>query len=202
MTSFPSAERFLKTIHGWLGVFILPWVVIIGLTGFYLNHWKMVDSLLNTSTYDETLFDNWPSPQQQDQADVSALGGTLWPDEEMAPIEKVTYQGREAWRSTSHSRTLIVDVATGHYWTKTRFKRKTYDPTGKLLHSKVYWGPLFKSLHERGWVGSSLGTWLADITAFAMVLFGMSGLFLFIAPRLRRRKNRLMRLSTQQSKKL
>jgi hypothetical protein len=200
VTSFPSAERFLKTIHGWLGVFILPWIVVIGLTGFYLNHWKMVDSLLNASAYDEALFDNWPNPQKQDRTDADALAARLWTDANIGPSVEVEYHGRPAWRSTSQSHTLIVDVATGHYWTKTRFTRKTYDPTGKLLHSKVYWGPLFKTLHERGWIGSSLGTWLADITACAMVLFGMSGLFLFIAPRMRRRRNRLMRLSTQRAK--
>ncbi|HMS96042.1 MAG TPA: hypothetical protein PKA03_12645, partial [Tabrizicola sp.] len=58
-------------------------------------------------------------------------------------------------------------------------------------------GRILTSLHERGWVGSALGTWLADITAGALMVFGLSGLYLFFAPRLRRMKNRRARLAYQ-----
>jgi uncharacterized iron-regulated membrane protein len=55
-----------------------------------------------------------------------------------------------------------------------------------LLHSKIYWGAIFKGLHRAGWLGGGLGTWLADITSLAMVIFGMSGVVLGWAPRSRR----------------
>jgi len=31
-------ERKLRVVHGWLGAIILPWIVLAGLTGFYMNH--------------------------------------------------------------------------------------------------------------------------------------------------------------------
>ena len=55
--------RLLKTVHGWLGVFVLPWVIIIGLTGLYLNHERLVMGLLEGEGYDEAQFDAWPDPQ-------------------------------------------------------------------------------------------------------------------------------------------
>mgnify|MGYP006204029133 CR=1 FL=1 len=38
--------RLLKTIHSWLGVIVLPWVLIIGLTGLFLNHEGLVMGVL------------------------------------------------------------------------------------------------------------------------------------------------------------
>ena len=55
--------RLLKTLHGWLGVFVLPWVLIIGLTGLYLNHESLVTGFLDGGSYDEAQFDVWPDPQ-------------------------------------------------------------------------------------------------------------------------------------------
>lgn len=39
--------RLLKTIHSWLGVIVLPWVLIIGFTGLFLNHQSLVMGLLD-----------------------------------------------------------------------------------------------------------------------------------------------------------
>ena len=51
-----SLERTLKLLHGWLGVFILPWVVVIGLTGLSLNHWNLIRGWVTPPSYDEALF--------------------------------------------------------------------------------------------------------------------------------------------------
>jgi hypothetical protein len=34
--------RICRTIHSWLGALVMPWVLIIGFTGFYLNHTQLV----------------------------------------------------------------------------------------------------------------------------------------------------------------
>ena len=40
--TFSKAQvlRGLRTVHTWLGVLVVPWIIIIGATGFYLNHSK------------------------------------------------------------------------------------------------------------------------------------------------------------------
>lgn len=190
-----SSERLFKTVHTWLGVLILPWIIVIGLTGLYLNHWQLVNDLLTKPSYDEASFDDWPNPQQQDEADADALAQALWPESDWRGIEWSDYHGRTVWNVEVDRDLLIVDQATGHYWIKTAFKRKTYDPDGDLLHTKIYWSSLFKTVHEYGWFDRRFGTWLADITAGAMVVFGLTGLYLFTAPRMRRRKNRKKRLA-------
>jgi hypothetical protein len=192
-----SPERLFKTLHSWLGVLILPWILLIGLTGLYLNHWELVNRTLSSASYDEAQFDYWPAPQLQGVAEVINLASTVWPDPNGLEVERTEYHGRDAWSVSFNRETLIVDIETGHFWIKTSLQRKTYDPTGTLLHSKTYWNTLFKSIHEYGWFNSRLGTWLADITATAMVLFGLSGVYLFTAPRLRRWKNRQSRRRAQ-----
>ncbi|MBL9048118.1 MAG: hypothetical protein JNK34_12550, partial [Tabrizicola sp.] len=31
-------ERLVRTLHSWLGLLILPWVILAGFTGLYMNH--------------------------------------------------------------------------------------------------------------------------------------------------------------------
>jgi hypothetical protein len=191
---FQPPERTLKTLHSWLGILILPWILVIGMTGLYLNHWQFVNRVLTRASYDESQFDRWPNPVEQNLEDTILLAQTLWPDSSVRNVEFTNYHDREASTLTAGRTQLIVDLATGHYWVKTQFRRRTYTPDGTLLHAKTYWGALFKSIHEYGWFDRRFGTWLADITASAMVLFGLSGIYLFTAPRLRRRKNRRARM--------
>ena len=76
---------------------------------------------------------------------------------------------------------------------KTDYRRRTYAPDGTVLETKTYWEGILKRLHVRGWLTSTFGTWLADITAAAMVVFGLTGIVLFLVPRVRRVHNRRKR---------
>ncbi|RYI33534.1 MAG: hypothetical protein EON48_02845 [Acetobacteraceae bacterium] len=182
--------RLLKTVHGWLGVIVLPWVILIGLTGLFLNHESLVLRWLDGSGYDEAQFDEWPGARAvtADAARVLAEGAmpgatfTLDPD--------TSYHGRAAAIFDTVEAQVIVALKTGHYWVKTDFRRVTHAPDGSVLENRTYWGAIFKRLHVRGWLTGTFGTWAADITAAAMVVFGLTGIVLFLLPRLRRRQNR------------
>jgi len=189
----PSLERLLRTIHSWLGFVVMPWIIIIGLTGVYLNHSRLFAGLLYGPVYNEAQFDAWPDPRPVDEVAARVLAQSVWPEARFRRSATKLYHKRPAWIFKSGQKQVIVARATGHYWVKTRTKRLTFDPTGRLLHSKIYWGSIFKNLHVNGWINSTFGSWLADLTAGAMVVFGFSGMFLFISPRLRRHKNRRAR---------
>ncbi|MBL9048517.1 MAG: PepSY-associated TM helix domain-containing protein [Tabrizicola sp.] len=182
--------RLLKTIHGWLGVIVLPWVVIIGLTGLFLNHEGLVMGFLSSGGYDEAQFDTWPDPQPKSVASARALAEGLYPDQPLTVDADTSYHGREAAIFNVGDTQVIVALKTGHYWIKTDFRRVTYAPDGQVLTTKTYWESLFKRLHVRGWLSNRFGTWAADITAMALVVFGLTGIILFLAPRVRRLRNR------------
>lgn len=185
--------RLLKTIHGWLGVLVLPWVLIIGLTGLYLNHERLVQSVLSGAGYDETEFDSWPKPQPKTVEGARTLAQGLLPGQQVTRSADTTYHDRQVASFRTQDTEVIVALATGHYWIKTDFRRVTHAPDGQVLDTKIYWGTILKRLHVRGWLTSTFGTWLSDITAAAMVVFGLSGIALFVMPRLRRRQNRRSR---------
>jgi len=158
---------------------------VIGLTGLYLNHTSLVRGWIDGTEYDESQFESWP---QQDVSIAQALATakTYWPDENIESVDVERYHSLDSYNFTKPSGQIIVTQDTGHYFVKTKLTRKTFAPDGTLLHKKIYWGSIFKRLHVRGWLTSDLGTWLADITAAAMVFFSLSGLWLFFAPRLKR----------------
>lgn len=182
--------RLLKTVHGWLGVIVLPWVIIIGMTGLYLNHERLVMGWLEGESYDEAQFDAWPGAKALAPEKARVLAEGLFPGVELTLEEDSAYHGREAAIFAAGDAQVIVALATGHYWVKTDLTRVTYAPDGSVLATKTYWEGIFKRLHEQGWLTRTFGTWLADITAAAMVIFGLSGIILFLMPRVRRRQNR------------
>lgn len=192
-----SFFRLIKSLHGWLGVLVLPWVIVIGLTGIYLNHSKLILGYLPGGSYDEAQFDDWPNPQLLKLEGAKAVAAAALPAETFKIKQNEVYHNRDVIIFSGKSGRVIVATATGHSWVKTRFMRKTYDPDGRQLDSKIYWGNVFKVLHRRGWFDNTLGTWLADIAGGAMVVFGLTGIYLFLSPRMRASKNKRARGTVQ-----
>lgn len=185
-----SFERFLKTLHSWLGVMILPWVIIAGLTGFYMNHSKLVLALFPTDGMGPDRFVQTGAPQTRDTAWMLAEGVAGAVD-----LSSTTrYEGRAVFGFKGDVEDVYVDEQTGHYWLVTRYARTLYAPDGTQIENDFRWGRILSSLHTRGWVGTTLGSLLADITAIALMVFGLSGLVLFFAPRLRKWKNKRTRM--------
>lgn len=180
-----KVQKFLRLVHGWLGVVVFPWILVIGLTGFYLNHKTLVTGFIGTSSYDESRFEDWPV-QNLGLTEAMDIAARVWPDEDIDGIDDKAYHGHPSYHFEKASGWIIVTKETGHYFVKTGFTRSTYAPDGQLLHKKTYWSSVFKWLHARGWLTSDVGTWLADITAGAMVIFSLSGLWLFFAPRMKK----------------
>lgn len=181
-----AALRTLRTVHSWMGFFIFPWIIIIGATGFYLNHWQPILRFVQKAEYDETQFDLWPDDAVVTFESAARIAEKYWPDEATVFVTDYNYHGRPAIMVKKEPGKIIVTKPTGHYFVKTDLTRKTYAPDGELLHSKIYWGSIFKTLHTDGWLGQRLGTWPADITSLAMVVFGFSGIFLWWGPRYRK----------------
>jgi len=187
-------QKFFRVTHGWTGVIVFPLVLLIGLTGLALNHRTLVEGWIGSVPFDESVLANYPAlnitPPQS-----ATIAQRYWPDEAvLAYWNNKPYHGLDVYTFKKDSGQIIIDKTTGHYYVKTAFTRRTFSPDGELLNRKIYWKSLFKWLHVRGWPTKALGTWLADITASAMVFFAISGLWLFFAPRIKRIKRVLGKL--------
>lgn len=178
--------KTLRSLHGWLGVILLPWIIVIGATGFYLNHARMILDVLEPAAFEESSLRAWAGAAPVDADAAALIAGRSWPDAPLAEAERVDYHGFAAFQFEHDDGSVIVAADTGHYWVKTDFTRKTFAPDGTQVHSKIYWSTIFKRIHTRGWFDSRFASWLADITAISMVLFGLTGLLLFWLPRARR----------------
>ncbi len=179
-----------RILHGWLGIFVIPWVILIGTTGLYLNHGKVIGKTLFPEEFSEKDFGQHqpPAPITRDQARL--LGESVWPADPIKKISEETYHGRRSFMIHKNSGTAILSIPTGHYYLKTRYKRRTYSPDGQLLNTKTYWGRVLKDIHRSGWLGGSLGTWIADAVSLAMVVFGITGAMMWSVPRFKRLRRR------------
>lgn len=185
------ALKTLRTLHSWLGIVVLPWVIIFGISGFYLNHPDAVRAVLPFKTYSET-DTNFPalaSPLTPDQAADIARG--FWPDSAMETINRIDYHGYSAIQFSRTAGRIIVVPTTGHFYVKSNLQNRMYSPQGDLLGRKIYWGYALGVFHRTGWLGWSLGTILADITALALIGFGLTGIALWYLPKHKRFKRRI-----------
>ncbi len=173
--------RIISALHGWLGLVVLPWVILLGLTGIYLNHSDYFLRFLPQGSYDKARFDSYPDPVRLDQAGAQALAQRVLPGVTLRPRADNVYHGRRVAMFDAPRARVIVALDTGHFWVKTPFVRKTYDPAGKLLDRKIYWSSLLRYLHVRGWFNAAFGTWFSDLAAGMMVLFGLSGVVLLFS---------------------
>lgn len=188
-----SFERLLKTLHSWLGVLILPWIVMAGLTGLYMNHSRLILSWLPATGIEVSALDSLPGGVPQTKESAWAIARAAAPDAALKADPDDSYRGRRVFAFDGDGTDVQVDQATGYHWVVRRYSVVLRAPDGQRVDTEIRWSRVLSSLHERGWIGSALGSWLADITAGALAVFGLSGLYLFTAPRLRRMKNRRAR---------
>ncbi len=187
-------QKFFRVTHGWLGIIVFPWIFVIGLTGLYLNHKSFVLDWIEQFEYDESAFSEWPNPQPPTMTDALIIAQSIWPDEDILSVKEDSYHGFDVFSFKKDSGKVMITQDTGHYYSKSNFMRVTYAPDGAVLDRKIYWKSVFKWLHVRGWLNNGLGTWLADITAVAMVIFSFSGLWIFFAPRTKRIGRRIKKI--------
>lgn len=188
-------ERLLRHLHTWLGVMILPWVIIAGVTGLYMNHSSLILSVFPVGSLDSRLAAAPALPQTD--ASAAKIVQTLFPDAPLKAKGSGLQNDRPSFVFRAPSFDAVVDQATGYVTVKHRYSYELLSPTGQSMAHKPNWKKILARLHRDGWLGGALGSWPADIVAATLVIFGSSGLYLFTAPRLRRAKNRRDRLRMQ-----
>lgn len=185
--------RSLRLVHSWLGVLVLPWIVLFGLTGFYLNHERAVLALLPDGAYDESPLRDLRRELPVSQDEALLIAQQYWADQPVLALERVTYHDFLSWRVKKQPGYVLVAIETGHYYVKSNYMRSTYAPDGTRLNVKIYWPYIFGVFHRTGWRDWSLSTIFADIIALSLVGFGLTGLFLWYLPKHKRIRRRILR---------
>ena len=160
--------RRIKSLHGWMGCLVWPWIVMIALTGLYQNHAAAIDPWLPGDPMTAERLATLPAH----------------PTAPTTALQPVTVFGRPGWQAADGSSGF--DATTGASWQVGPWLTTWSDAEGNRIGWRMEWQKLFLRLHRAGWADERLGTWPADLAALALVLFGLSGLWLFLTPRLRR----------------
>jgi len=183
-----------RTVHSWLGIALFPWVVIIGITGVYLNHYKALYPLIVQEEFLEGDFTGQALTYDMALQQIKDIALKDWPNQKIFKIWREPYHQKMSIYAKMTSGLLILSLPTGHYYHKTRYIRETFAPDGELLHTKYYFGAIFKDFHRSGWLGGKLGTWIADIVGTIMVVFGITGLIVWASPKVKKWRNRKLKV--------
>ena len=189
--------------HIWLGVALSLFIVIVCVTGIYLNHeWlklfkgepnnkpaaaaslkpKPVEAgLLTTST------DLMTQPISFAQA--LARARALWGDvriqhvhlnhERGALIYKIKAQGED--------REVIINAVTGALTEKNGYNQNTQAHTEADTKRGINWGKVMKDLHT-GKLGGETGKLLIDFTSLIIIGLTVTGIYLWLVPKWRKRR--------------
>jgi hypothetical protein len=181
--------RSLRSIHGWIGIFVVPWVLLYGLTGFYLNHERSLSFLFGTDAVDTLWREDQPGHlASEDQA--RAWFAAAYPGLTVQKVTDEPYHDRPAFQIVTADLTVIAPKNSSFYFDKTNHLRQLHEAGGKVIDRHLYWPSILKELHVHGWLRGAAGTTLADIFSLLLIGFGLTGACLWTIPRLMRSRAR------------
>ena len=125
----------IKTLHGWLGLFAWPWVVMIALTGLYQNHSAAIDRWLPGAPLTLEQLESLPAAPV-----TEAEARTLLTDP-----QPVTVFGRPGWQGEDGRG---IDQATGVRWEPERYLTLWRGPRGEIIAWRMEWQRLFLRLQS------------------------------------------------------
>ncbi|MEO5370164.1 MAG: PepSY domain-containing protein [Magnetococcus sp. DMHC-1] len=190
-TSKPTGRRptqFLRTLHGWLGVILFPLLAMAGISGFYLTHDSFFEKWLQNPSQPALIQPGTPLPIDQETA--LTLARKIWPTANLPKVESKKFRQRKCWSIEFQNKRLLVEVETGHYHVVEGYRTRSHAFDGTFLDSTWNWERFMKHLHT-GRIFGQAGDYVASFLSISLIVFSLSGLYLWLAPRLRRtmRKN-------------
>jgi hypothetical protein len=181
----------LRAWHARIGMVALLLLVLLALTGIYLNHAALFQreagpagtgELRTTAILEEAA----PIPIHR----ALEAARVEWGDVPLQFVQLRQEGGRLVYkvRRQGHSDEVTVDARTGRLvavrdqWRETR-----YAEDGAPERSRVSWARLLFDLHT-GRIFGEPGKLIADAGALALLLLAASGAYLFVVPRWRKRR--------------
>lgn len=181
-------DRWLATvrkIHRTIGIVAAPLIVVIGLSGLFLNHGKLFETIFS---FEKQLVATTAEPWSRQQAIARAgeiIGGAV------KEIEKRRKKHRLYFRAIDNGLKrpgLIIDTATHSYWLVTRYNELNYDENGNRIERRWFLRRLAEDLHS-GRILGLFGKLIVDLLSLCLVVFAITGTIMWVATR--RRSSRL-----------
>ncbi|MBI2883879.1 MAG: PepSY domain-containing protein [Candidatus Methylomirabilis oxyfera] len=201
--------------HIWLGVALSLFIVIVSVTGIYLNHeWSklfkgesrnkpmaaaphepnpVTGGLLATSS------DLTTHPLSFAQA--LARARELWGDVPIQHVHLNDEHGTLIYKIKGHEedREIQLNASTGALTEKNGYKQNTQAHAGAEMKRGINWGKVMKDLHT-GKVGGEAGTLLIDFTSVIIIALTLTGMYLWVVPKWRKRRAERIMVSTTPSR--
>ena len=182
--------------HIWLGVALSLFIIIVCVTGIYLNHEWL--KLIKGEAYDK------PKPGQSGVLTTStdltthpvsfaaalARARELWGNE--VPIQHVHLNAQQEAltykiKARGQDREITIDAFTGALTEKNGYKQDTQIHPQADIKRGVNWGKVMKDLHT-GKLGGEAGKLLIDFTSIIIVGLTVTGIYLWVVPKWRKRR--------------
>jgi uncharacterized iron-regulated membrane protein len=181
--------KLLRKLHGWLGVFIFPLVFIAGLTGVYMNHGKIFKPYVEPTEIG-SMADGVGGSHAIAEGQAKELVRQIWGHGvKLKSFERKRLYGFESFvaKRDGEYGQIIVAIPNGRYVIKSAYFKRTFSPEGDMVALKFYWRSILKGLHT-GRIGGDVGRYIMDGVSITLMLFALSGFYLWTVPRWRRRR--------------
>jgi len=207
-----STWATVRDWHLWLGLAVTLFVVTTALTGIYHNHKPFFERLLGSGPGEpamETMteLEAARAPLLTTSDDGEALGRDfaralavaaerLGAEVPLKKIELNVEHGRREFRIHTHDHTggrreLFWDADTGALSERSKdgYERTVLQADG-TRDVETDWGKLLIDIHTGKIVESAGGRFVIDVTALILVTLAMTGVYLWLSAKLRKRRSK------------
>ncbi|MBF0176488.1 MAG: PepSY-associated TM helix domain-containing protein [Magnetococcales bacterium] len=182
-------SNVMRSVHSWMGIIVFPFVFLAGVTGFYLSN----EDLFPTSTMFEHIESGeviWPEKKDPLSLEKAiTLANSQWKNGITGKVTKKKINDRNQyilWEKGGNQR-IVIDIDNHSYYVKTSdYIKRQYTPDGIHLHTKFYIYNIIEHIHKGRLMHWGAFKVAVDVTSIALVLFAISGVYLWIRPRLKR----------------
>jgi hypothetical protein len=211
-TTTPRPKNWLllqfRAWHSWLGIFLAGFIILVCLTGIYLNH--------------KDLFRGDPAEKGRAEAKAAPSAGALttttsaadlpiafdgalavarqhWGETAIEKVELKDEHGRLVYKlRAGPGRELTIDAQSGAAELKEQYREERHSPDKKAASSGINWGKLMLDLHTGKVVGGP-GKLLVDLTSLTLLTLTGTGIYMWAVPRWRKRQSARERAAAVQS---
>lgn len=189
--------------HIWLGVALSLFIVIVCVTGIYLNHEWLKLFKAEPHSKPVTVASHKPEPaeagllttstdfmtQPISFAQALARAREIWGDVPIRHVHLNDERGTLIYKikAQGEDREVFINAVTGALTEKNGYKQNIQDHPQADLKRGVNWNKVMKDLHT-GKLGGETGKLLIDFTSVIIVGLTVTGIYLWVVPKWRKRR--------------